>query len=76
MIIHAILSDGAFVAGCTSSGLTCYAYPTSTSALAARREPNAIAEEMIGRQLENPCLDHRAEYDRRNWARINAGREG
>lgn len=66
-----MLEDGGFVAGDSETRITCYAYPTSDHAEAAKREPRIIAAEMI----ESENAGHRAwmpreDYDARNWERI------
>jgi hypothetical protein len=69
LIVHTFTQDGAFVAGDTVSRLTCYAYPSSTHALRARKAPYMIAERMVSGERASPT---RADYDARNWARLNA----
>lgn len=70
-----LLPDGGFVAGDTQSRLTSYAYPTSVSAIAAKRDPNKIAHEMM--RAENILLKLRStfprpDYDARNWQLLGA----
>ena len=69
MIVHTMLADGGFVAGDTVSRLTCYAYPSSTSATRAKKAPYTIAKEMVAGERAS---SNRADYDARNWARLNA----
>ena len=67
MIVHAMLTDGGFVAGNTTTGLTFYAPPKSTYALRAKKMPYTTAENMmVG---EKPS-EARREYDRVNWGLI------
>ncbi len=67
-IVFKMLEDGGFVAGDRGSGLTAYAYPSSSHANVAQRYPKLVAEEMI--ENEKPHyrqLDSVKEYDRKNW---------
>lgn len=43
---------GGFFAHDTETGATCYAFPSSPSAVAARRNPERVAAEMIAKQRE------------------------
>jgi hypothetical protein len=72
MILHKRLDDGAFVAGDTVSGRTCYAYPTSEHARKARRGASAVAEKMmVAENALGAWRDQNAkDYDARNWARL------
>lgn len=66
---------GAFVAGDTETGLTSYAYPSSTYAEQAARSDKwaaKIAAKMVRKLKGNPYRD---EYDLRNWWRINTGED-
>lgn len=47
-IAYRLLPDGGFVCGDTQTGLTSYAYQTSTHAERARRHPKLVAREMCG----------------------------
>lgn len=70
-----IMPDGAFVAGDPATGLTAYAYPTSTYAETAARSDKWAADtagKMLRGQLTHADRD---EYDLRNWWRINTGEE-
>jgi hypothetical protein len=70
-IIFKLLSDGAFVAGDTESGMTTYAYPTSTNAEAAKKHPerqSIYAQSMIDSQRRNNGIG--ADYDDANWQRL------
>lgn len=56
-------ANGGFVCGDRKSGLTAYAYPTSTHARQAKRKPLDVAIVMLSKQPT-----HRPEgYDARNW---------
>lgn len=74
MIYFAFDAQGAFIAGCAETGATGYAYPTSSYADAARRNPAATAEEMVGgigrfyRGFDSIVKP----YDARNWAKLSA----
>jgi hypothetical protein len=70
MITFTLTDDGAFVAGDYSTGLTCYAYPTSANATRARRNPKGAAEDMLRHQFA--CTLHdRGPYDKANWKRLS-----
>jgi hypothetical protein len=63
--------DGAFVAGDTTTGITCYAYPTSEHATKAKKNPLKVAEAMIlGEMLSLHESADGKDYDARNWAQI------
>lgn len=69
-IVFNLESDGGFLAGDTETGFTSYAYPTSTHADFAKRQPGAqakIAAEMMEVEIATP---YRVEYDARNWLRL------
>ena len=66
------MRDGAFVTGDTGTGLTSYAYPTSQAATAGRKHPEKTAKAMMLLEAVSTLSD-RAEYDDRNWRRINTG---
>lgn len=73
-ILYKVCEDGAFVAGDTESGLTSYAYPTSTHADDARR--NARKPAYLERLARDMLKDQRhaagrAEYDARNIERLD-----
>ena len=72
-----MLEDGAFVAGAIWASIgrrsvTCYAYPTSPDAVAARKNPAKVARAMIAREFASTSPYKRDEYDASNWARIDA----
>lgn len=46
-ISYKLLPDGGFVCGERVTGLTAYAYPTSTNATKARKEPLKVAQAML-----------------------------
>jgi len=71
-IVYLLDDEGGFTAGNTETRITCYAYPTSTYATAARKGQKrlAIATEML-RDERRIGAYYEAEYDERNWARIN-----
>lgn len=60
--------DGGFTVGDTNTGMTGYAYPTSTHAVAARRKPERVRDEMARRMSSAPW----PEYHQRNWTRLLA----
>jgi hypothetical protein len=73
MIVYKMLADGAFVAGDTETGRTCYAYPTSSHATLARKMPERIAADMVASANRDNSPKHiRDHYDARNFASINA----
>ena len=47
MIVYRMFEDGGFVAGDTATERTSYAYPTSTHAIDAKRNPAKVAAEMV-----------------------------
>ncbi len=49
-ILHKLMADGGFLCGDTETGMTAYAYPTSTYAVAARKKPEGVAAEMIAHE--------------------------
>jgi hypothetical protein len=49
-ILHRLDAQGGFTCGDTITGLTAYAYPTSPHAVAAKRGPGMVAEEMIAHE--------------------------
>jgi hypothetical protein len=72
-IRYKILPNGAFVAGDTESGFTCYAYQSSQHADAARKSPAKVAEKMIRKELKSSRASMYAkDYDARNWQILNA----
>ena len=73
-ILYKICEDGAFVAGDTESGLTSYAYPTSTHADDARRNARKpVCLERLARDMlkAERHAAGRAEYDARNTERLD-----
>jgi hypothetical protein len=73
-ILHRFIACGAFVAGDTHTGRTCYAYETSPNAVFAKRKPEMVAENMLSR--ENECgawrdqiAAHKA-FDAANWKHL------
>ena len=69
MIEYLLDAQGGFTCGDTETGLTSYAYPTSTHATLARRVPERIAAEMVKAAKRFAHLS-RADYDTRNWQKI------
>jgi len=71
-IKYAFTQDGGFIAADTNSGLTSYAYPTSTHATKAMRDPQAIADKMMAEQSWRTSESHPnlADYDARNLANL------
>lgn len=65
-------ADGAFICGDTVTRMTSYAYPTSANAQQARKAPQAIAEDMLRGQTRHAGWTHEADYDARNWRRLEA----
>lgn len=67
------LAGGGFVCGNTRSGITSYAYPTSTHATRAHKEPTKVAMRMLAgesvslREAFQSCR----EYDAANWKLLN-----
>lgn len=70
MIVHTFDKDGGFIAGDTDTGLTCYAYPSSTHATQAKRASAKVAAKMM--KNERSTVHDRSEYDGRHWAKLNA----
>lgn len=71
MIRFKLDSNGGFVAGDTTTGVTVYAYPSSTHAVKARKDAKGTAREMI--EAERPYLhtsEYSRQYDSRNWETI------
>lgn len=62
-----LLPDGGFVAGDVDTGRTSYAYPTSTHATLAKRNPEREARIMLKAANRLQDVDT-SEYDARNWA--------
>lgn len=62
-----LLGDGGFVVGDVETGLTAYAYPSSTSAFQAVRRPLSVATAMLAERCRMPMPD----YEARNWAILN-----
>jgi hypothetical protein len=75
MIVYRMFEDGGFVAGDTATERTSYAYPTSTGAIDAKRNPAKVAAEMVDGLLP---LEGRfritADHDARNWRLLNETR--
>jgi hypothetical protein len=68
-----LLDDGAFVCGNTRTGVTVYSYPTSIHAKAAKRNAETAARSILAEQPRyRGDAAIVAEYDARNWARLNA----
>lgn len=64
---------GGFVCGDTESGVTSYAYPSSTNAMQARKFPGVVAAQMVAGQawrLGRDPLPYEREYDARNWVKL------
>ena len=73
--VYTFDAQGGFICGDTSTEMTSYAYPTSTYAAQAKRNPVKVATEMLA--YEHPSYrryDSIALYDRRNWERLNTVR--
>lgn len=64
MIVHKFDASGGFIVGNTATGLTSYAYPTSTHATEARRNARKVAAFMVGHERDSAI---RADFDSRNW---------
>jgi hypothetical protein len=74
-LVFRMLPCGAFVAGDRGSGFTCYAYPTSTYATQAKRNPEKTARLMMRRENDSGRLvpeDICKRYDAHNWALLDA----
>lgn len=72
-IVHRHDKDGGFIAGDTTSLMTCYAYPTSPHARKAKRSADMagrVAREMIAGEQRHGA-QHERVYDERNWKRLN-----
>jgi hypothetical protein len=68
LIVYRFTPDGGFVAGDTESRLTAYAYPDSTCATQAKRNPPLIARHMISQESASfRKLASVRDYDARNW---------
>lgn len=69
--------DGSFTCGDAMSRVTSYSYPTSPNASAARKgDAHDLAQSILKHEAEMRCgMAHEAEYDARNWARIDAAFE-
>lgn len=66
-------SHDGFVALDLDTGITCYAYPTSTYWTAAKKKPASVAREMLGneRRTRGWCsVEIVARYDARNRAQL------
>jgi len=75
MVVWLMDDDGGFTAGDTATGRTGYAYPTSTHATLACRNPGATARKMMRAAAASIGTPHIvAECDARNWRRINSAR--
>ena len=74
MIVYRMLDDGAFIAGDTATERTSYAYPTSTYATQARRDADRIAAKMMAQENKGGRAACVADYDARNWKRLNETR--
>lgn len=74
MIEYIIDSDGGFTCGDTVTGFTVYAYPTSTTALQARRDAAGTARRVLSNSeafhARHASERHIVDYDARNWARL------
>lgn len=74
MQVYHLDSDGGFTCGDTDTEHTAYAYPTSTHATAAKRNPAKVARQML-RQANylNPLCypDIVARANARNWLILN-----
>lgn len=72
MIRFHLDTDGGFTAGDTSTGLTAYAYPSSTHATRAKRDPLGVAAEMMASEVPScrilACV---VESDVHNWSRLD-----
>jgi hypothetical protein len=69
VIVHKLLPDGGFVCGDTETRITSYAYPTSTHATSAKRNPTKVAAEMMANQVRYG-LPHEVAYDELMWGRL------
>lgn len=71
-IIHKFDAAGGFTAGDTVTGNTCYAYPTSTHAVTARRRELTVARVMMEQEnaFRASTLIAREDYDYRNWREL------
>ena len=70
-IVFGFTQDNGFVAGDITSGVTSYAYQTSTHANAAKRSPNKVAAEMIEHELRWRTYPYDKGYDARNWQSLH-----
>ena len=79
-IKYAMDSEGGFTAGIIGTNLTAYAYPTSSRATNARRNPATVANQMLNqdhldyyRSFVQLCgYERLVERGQRDWAHINA----
>lgn len=73
-LYYSLANDGSFTTGDSETGLTCYAFPTSSHATKAKRMPLAVAGEMMrndnGMDYARKSLAVK-HYDRVNWKRIH-----
>lgn len=76
-IYHAFDAQGAFIAGDTDTGHTCYAYPSSPHADMAARKGAAAA--VAARMVQDANTSAQGfphavtgPYDRRNWDKLAA----
>ena len=70
-------AQGGFIAGDEFSGATVYAYPSSSHATSARKDPRKIAIKMLKKEIlfrdavgSAEMLARFREGDQRNWARL------
>jgi transposase-like protein len=74
--------DGAFICGDHDTRATSYSYPTSHNAKVAARAKSAEVIELLARSIlmaemnQRIGAEHEAEYDARNWRRLNSEMEG
>jgi hypothetical protein len=66
-IIYTFDDDGAFIAGDTATGRTCYAYPTSTHATKAKKIPQRVAREMMRSENRLGAWRDSPEYFERDY---------
>lgn len=71
-IKHTFDASGGFVVGDTTSGLTAYAFPSSSHANLAKRDPDKVARQMIASEsMACRVLADVKTTDARHWATIN-----
>jgi len=73
-IVYHYGKDGSFVAGDTETKRTRYSYPSSPNAVWAKTDPLRTATDMMRQENKMPVWNCSADYDKRNWERLNQRR--